>query len=63
MINIDRYSDAEASKMFDLVSELIQVYKQNRPFRECMKEDEFVALITIQGATLARERKQNKATM
>ena len=58
MINIDRYSDAEASKMFDLVSELIQVYQQDRTFRESIEEDEFVTLLTIQNATFERVRKQ-----
>lgn len=56
MININRYSDAEASKMFDLVSELIQVYRQDRPFKEVIEEDEYVALLTIQNLTFARVR-------
>lgn len=60
MINIDRYSDAEVSKMFDLVSELIQVYQQDRTFRESIEEDEFVTLLTIQNATFERVRKQER---
>lgn len=59
-MDIDRYSDAEASKMFDLVTELIEVYRQDRAFRDNFKEEEFVALLTIQNASFERVRKQEK---
>lgn len=58
MMDINRYSDDETVKMFDLVSELITIYQQDRTFQECIEENEFVALITIQNAAFNKVRKK-----